>query len=164
MSLPNPSMSFTPFDILTASEMNYIVDNIEALSLGTGLEDGAVTPQKLATLGRAGQFTRSSIGTQNVTVGFRPGLVRFTAAVTTAGSGAAYNMTGLLTSSFHRVTGNVSTSGTTSRWTADAVINLRNAAGTSIVVANGTLNDSGFSLIFSVADSIASTFFWEAYP
>lgn len=32
MALPNPSMSFTPFDILTAAEMNDLVENIEALA------------------------------------------------------------------------------------------------------------------------------------
>jgi hypothetical protein len=42
MSLPNPSMSFTPFDILTAEELNDLVENIEALSDGTGFEPGAV--------------------------------------------------------------------------------------------------------------------------
>lgn len=40
MSLPNPSMSFTPFDPLTASEMNDIVENVEALSDGSGLATG----------------------------------------------------------------------------------------------------------------------------
>lgn len=32
MALPNPSMSFSPFAILTAEEMNDIVENIEALA------------------------------------------------------------------------------------------------------------------------------------
>src|SRR5690606_21274928 len=31
MALPNPSMSFSPFAILTAEEMNDLVENIEAL-------------------------------------------------------------------------------------------------------------------------------------
>lgn len=42
-------MSFSPFAILTAEEMNDIVENIEALSDGSGLEDGAVAAAKLAT-------------------------------------------------------------------------------------------------------------------
>lgn len=47
MSLPNPSMSFSPFAILTAEEMNDIVENIEALADGSGLDDEAVTVQKI---------------------------------------------------------------------------------------------------------------------
>lgn len=50
MSLPNPDMNFTAFDILTAEEMNQLVANIEALSDGTGLENASVTADKL-TLG-----------------------------------------------------------------------------------------------------------------
>jgi len=49
MSLPNPDMNFTAFDILTAAEMNQLVENIEALADGSGLDDGAVTPNKLGT-------------------------------------------------------------------------------------------------------------------
>lgn len=37
MALPNPSMSFSPFAILTAEEMNDLVENIEALAIGAGL-------------------------------------------------------------------------------------------------------------------------------
>ena len=52
MSLPNPSMSFTPFDQLPASDLNDIVENVEALAAGTGLDDGVVTSEKLtATVG-----------------------------------------------------------------------------------------------------------------
>ena len=47
MSLPVPNMSFSPFAILTAEEMNDIVENIEALSAGNGLANGAVTTPKL---------------------------------------------------------------------------------------------------------------------
>lgn len=49
MSLPNPGMSFTPFDILPASDLNDIVENIEALALGTGLNDGVITTSKLSS-------------------------------------------------------------------------------------------------------------------
>jgi hypothetical protein len=47
MALPNPSMSFTPFDILTAEEMNDLVENIEALAAGTGLNTDAITTVKI---------------------------------------------------------------------------------------------------------------------
>lgn len=65
MALPNPGMDFTPFDVLTAEELDDIVENIESLADGTGFEagaigtstlaPGAVTPDKLA-LGE--QFAR----------------------------------------------------------------------------------------------------------
>lgn len=48
MSLPNPGMSFTPFDPLPASDMNDIVENIEALAAGTGLNDSAIVNAKIA--------------------------------------------------------------------------------------------------------------------
>lgn len=47
MSLPNPGMTFTPFDTLTAAEQNDLVENIEALANGTGLDDTSITPAKL---------------------------------------------------------------------------------------------------------------------
>lgn len=42
MPLPNPSMSFTPFDPLPASDLNDIVENIEALQDGSSGMTGAV--------------------------------------------------------------------------------------------------------------------------
>lgn len=41
-NLPNPGMDFTPFDILTAEEMDDLVENIESLADGTGIGDGAL--------------------------------------------------------------------------------------------------------------------------
>ncbi len=38
MPLPNPGMSFTPFDPLAASELNDLVENDQALSNGTGFD------------------------------------------------------------------------------------------------------------------------------
>lgn len=48
MGLPNPSMTFTPFDILTAQEMNDLVENDQALAAGTGLNNGVITGGKIA--------------------------------------------------------------------------------------------------------------------
>lgn len=48
MSLPNPSMSFTPFDVLPASDLNDLVENIEALAAGTGLNNQVITSSKLS--------------------------------------------------------------------------------------------------------------------
>lgn len=47
-NLPHPSMAFTPFDILTADEMNDLVDNIESLATGSGIGDGAIGTSDLA--------------------------------------------------------------------------------------------------------------------
>ena len=41
MSLPYPSMTFVPLDVLTAEEMNQLVANIEALANGSGLDSTA---------------------------------------------------------------------------------------------------------------------------
>lgn len=40
--LPNPSMSFSPFAILTAAELNDFVENDQALAAGTGLNPGVL--------------------------------------------------------------------------------------------------------------------------
>lgn len=61
MSLPYPSMVFVPLDILTAEEMNQLVSNIESLSAGTGLADGAITSDKIDSA--AYTTTRKRIGT-----------------------------------------------------------------------------------------------------
>lgn len=49
MSLPNPGMDFTAYQTLTATEMDNLVENIEALADGSGLDNSAVTPAKLLT-------------------------------------------------------------------------------------------------------------------
>lgn len=46
MSLPNPGMDFTAYQTLTATEMDNLVENIEALADGSGLDNSAVTPAK----------------------------------------------------------------------------------------------------------------------
>ena len=51
MSLPNPDMSFTPFDPLPAGDLNDLVENIESLSGGTGFEDSSIGPSILNTGG-----------------------------------------------------------------------------------------------------------------
>lgn len=48
MALPNPSMVFVPFDILTAEELNQMAANDQALSAGTGLTNGSVAAAKIA--------------------------------------------------------------------------------------------------------------------
>lgn len=66
MSLPNPGMDFVPFDILTAEELDNIVENIESLSDGVGLKNGVILPRSLSpTVGFYAEFsngvsTRSS--------------------------------------------------------------------------------------------------------
>jgi hypothetical protein len=42
MPLPNPAMSFSPFAILTAEEMNNLVENIEALQDGSALDSNTI--------------------------------------------------------------------------------------------------------------------------
>jgi len=45
--LPNPGMSFTPFDPLPASELNDMVENIESLADGSGFDDASILPKYL---------------------------------------------------------------------------------------------------------------------
>ncbi len=46
MSLPNPSMDFSAFDVLPATSLDNMVANIEALAAGTGLNANAVISSK----------------------------------------------------------------------------------------------------------------------
>jgi hypothetical protein len=48
MALPNLGMVFTPFDPLPASDLNDIVENVEALAAGTGLNDDAIIARHVA--------------------------------------------------------------------------------------------------------------------
>ena len=49
VNLPNPSMSFSPFAILTAEEMNNIIENINSLADGTGFDAGAIGKADIAS-------------------------------------------------------------------------------------------------------------------
>lgn len=49
MSLPNPAMDFTAFDVLTADQLDDLVENDQALAAGTGLNTNAVPGAALAT-------------------------------------------------------------------------------------------------------------------
>lgn len=46
-NLPYPGKSYTPFDILTAEELNEDVANIESLAAGTGIGDGAIASHNI---------------------------------------------------------------------------------------------------------------------
>lgn len=42
MPLPNPGMNFTPFTPLPANDLNDMVENIESLADGTGIDNGSI--------------------------------------------------------------------------------------------------------------------------
>lgn len=69
MSLPNPSMDFTPFDTLTAAELDDIVENVEALSAGTGLVTSAVAADKVATDSQILTYVETTTGQSFATTG-----------------------------------------------------------------------------------------------
>ena len=47
MALPNPGMDAVPFTPLTAEFLDDMIENIESLSDGTGLENNAIPSSKL---------------------------------------------------------------------------------------------------------------------
>lgn len=63
MALPNPGMDFTAFDTLPAASLDDMVENIEALADGSGLDDGAVTNAKLNLSGSQ----RATVATSQTT-------------------------------------------------------------------------------------------------
>ena len=60
MALPNLGQVFTPFDPLPASDLNDIVENVEALAAGTGLNDASVTAAKTNF---GGDYSTSEVNT-----------------------------------------------------------------------------------------------------
>lgn len=88
-NLPNPAMAFTPFDILTAEEMNNLVENIESLATGTGIGDNSVKRVNIDTTSfpkfRATRTTAANVGTGTGTV-VAPDTVDYNV-------GSAYNST-----------------------------------------------------------------------
>lgn len=89
MALPNPGMSFTPFDPLPAASLNDLVENIEALADGTAFDtsttitspnivtpnlidwNGWNTPDETWTYASAATFTVSGDQTAKYTKGTR---------------------------------------------------------------------------------------------
>lgn len=67
-TLPNPSMDFTPLNVLTADEMDDLVENIEAINNATiqtgSIADGAITKAKLGADAMSNQnYSTSEIDT-----------------------------------------------------------------------------------------------------
>lgn len=102
MSLPNPGMNFTAFATLPASDLNDLVENIEALAAGTGFDagaigttdiaDGAITSPKLARTVAAGNgATITGTGNYVVTgIGFEPRVIEIWGGINSNGSNASY--------------------------------------------------------------------------
>lgn len=76
-NLPYPGKSYSPFDILTAEELNEDVANIESLATGVGIGDGAIKAENISNnaiaLGYA-QITSNFTSTSLVGPADIPGL------------------------------------------------------------------------------------------
>lgn len=64
MPLPNPGMSFSALDPLPAASLNDIVENVEALADGSGLDDDAIVASKIdwASTGAGGGIWWEELG------------------------------------------------------------------------------------------------------
>lgn len=69
MSLPNPGMDFDPLDVLPAASLDDLVENIEALAAGSGLDNSAVTSDKIATNSHILAYVETSAGQSFATAG-----------------------------------------------------------------------------------------------
>ena len=64
MSLPNPGMSVTSNTPALASDINDIIENVESLANGTGLDNGSISTAKLTTAAAAiGNYSTSEVAT-----------------------------------------------------------------------------------------------------
>lgn len=169
MALPNPSMSFSPFAILTAEELNDLVENVEALADGTGLDDGAVTPEK-----RSGGYaigiisaldTLGTTGNKAITgVGFKPKLVKFyilpgaNAGFATDGAGAMTE-----TEQYVRATTGGSSGSSRNSSTSGCIGWLSSGSTTwSLFASYVSMDDDGFTINVTTA-STSWQVAWEAY-
>jgi hypothetical protein len=86
MALPNPGMDFDPLDTLTAAELDDIVENVEALSAGTGLVTSAVTADKIATNSNVLAYVEGLTSGQSTTSGSYVDATAITVTFTTPAS------------------------------------------------------------------------------
>lgn len=144
-------MSFTPFDVLSAAELNELVENIEALAAGTGLDDGAVTPLQRSGGFAIGTFTNSGTADNVISsLGFAPKMVFIfsmhatnnTTAFAGIGAATAISNLGMMA---RAISGNFSSHANGS----NAVISTTTDGNIAISGAI-TLNSDGFTVDYSV--------------
>jgi hypothetical protein len=170
MSLPNPGMDFTPFDTLSAAELDDMVENIEALAAGTGLNDSVVTPDK-----RTGGFKVGSLaspaGTGNSAVtgvGFTPKMVVFDVVYTASDDARSHYSTGSMDASGNQYTASSLTTSTLFRTrmsTARCIAGYSSPGGTftlQVAAAFVSMDADGFTVNFS-ASTTGYTILWKAY-
>lgn len=146
MALPNPSMSFSPFAILTAAELNDLVENIEALSDGTGLENSAVTADKI-------DFTTFS-GTTTQWRSWTPTLTNFAGTV----NQARYTLVGKTCEFYIEVTQGASVSGRhIFSLPVEAASTVTPAFGFGTPIAVGTILDLGSNAFNAFGGLLSST-------
>lgn len=60
MALPNTISPVSPFDIILSETTNEMIENVEALAAGTGLNDGVVTAPKIIGINKSNLTTDSN--------------------------------------------------------------------------------------------------------
>lgn len=161
-------MAFSPFDILTAEEMNDLVENIEALAAGTGLNDGVVTPSKRAGGFAVGVIPNATLGTTGnkpiTGVGFMPKMVRFTVLPVT-NSTASTTGNGVMSTTSQFATSTASIGGSTlarASITTGAILWIGANGATSLVASYVSMNADGFTINVTTASN-AFAVGYEAY-
>ena len=103
MALPYPTKVVLPFDIATAQDMNERHANDVALANGSGLDNGAVTPDKRSggfAMGSIPSATLGTTGNKAITgLGFTPKHVDFDLLPTDSSSGTAFFASGAMNDS-----------------------------------------------------------------
>ena len=94
MALPYPAMDFTPFDILTAAEMDQLVANDQALANGTAYEAGWIPNSALA-----GGITQDKLATTAGNGPLKSKIIFITRDASAASGDVSYTGTGFIPSS-----------------------------------------------------------------
>lgn len=170
MPLPYPTKVVLPFDIATAQDMNERHANDVALSNGTGLDDGAVTPEKRSGGIAKGSFT-SAVGDYTVnTLNFRPTSVEFIASLTSSNNVSSLS-TGFMIEGGGQecvaIAASASSPASThSRSYDDRCISLLSYSGGSFgnfgIGTFVSMNDDGFTINMSSATTTNFTIKWIA--
>lgn len=156
MALPNPGMDAVPFTPLTAEFLDDMIENIESLSDGTGLENNTITANKVDFTTLATVYFKAR-PTGSVTVNTTPATKVFGDEIFDIGSN--YNAgTGIFTApvaGLYMFSGGIGTGSANTRFFCGfAVANNSGGGGNFSLDADGRGSDNSVTSGFYAANSI----------
>lgn len=165
-NLPHGSLTVLPFDPITAQWANNLNANVLSLAAGSGLDDGAVTSDKVdfSTFGIASGSRAMNESTIQITgLGFMPNEVEFMFFPGTSTS-AAYTSTGWsIRGGTHRSSATYSST-SASRRVSSAGFSILLTSNTATILQGfvSSFNNDGFTITMTSPGDAAHIFAWKA--